>query len=374
MTANLFIVSQSVFFRADKTVDELADGGSPKTRSSRSLHPSRSDIAGIVQGEIHNVLLAQQVSLLSQILLGQTMVGNDRGTAQMSNIADILNNLQGSRPQPPENKHLQKNKVLDEKTSTSDLDKENIRPSFDGTLTIGHLAHTESPPRTRKSYKPAVKQQSKFAIPLLHVPGISKSYDPMIPDLMKTPKSKQAWAASSISKGKNPDENRSPSPRLLRSENKLDKQVPCPTCPQQAVRPLLAQLPCKPCFHPIVIPKAPSPLKKSAPAPPPYKTAFPILNKPVDAFVPVKPTFREPLAQSEKKSTPTSFFPQQPVCAPRAPMAYPPAQKPFFATLIDPREVVGFHARKQAFTSIKVYHIIFKCLSCSLQLNVLVIF
>ena len=367
----------SILF-TEKHFDQLADGGSPRSRSAWSPHPSRSNIAGVVQSEIQNVLLAQQVSLLSQILLGQTMIGSGQGVAQMSTVADVLNNLQGLRFQAPVGASSQTTADGKKNKNEPDEDKENTRPPPDETLTVEHLAPTQSPLRGRKF----AKKQNKFSIPLLHVPGISKSHDPKIPDLIKTPESKQAWTASSLSKGKIPIQNRSSPTKLLRPEHVSNKQALShrPIC-QQSSKP--AQDAClvsnKPShqtpIHPITTPQGQVP---PSPTPannrnfqPPYKTAFPILNKPVEAFVPVKPIFRQETAQHrphDKIFSSTSFSQQLPT-APRVPTSYPAAPRPFHATLIDPREVIGYHARKQAFTSVRVTLIFFFLLILLLYLT-----
>ena len=329
---------------ADESLSELADGGSSRKPRGRSPPSTRRDnLASVVRDEIHNVLLAQQVSLLSQILLGQTMTGGGQGVAQMSDVAEMLKNLQGSKPQCSSVKSTHEVAA----TLNVDADKENTAPQ---TAT---LAFTEAsiPPRTPQRRGRSRKKEGKPGIPLFHVPGITNSQEPKEIKLVRTPNSKQAWAASSVARDQSSSPVRHYSPKLLQPQHITHNQAAyASTQSAPSALPLSSKVPERPHPTPSRVPP-PSVPPSSHPLSSPYKTAFPILSRPAPAFVPARPVFHE-AAQTPVRGA--RLFAQMPTSA-RAATAPMPAPPPHFrASFIDPREVIAYHTKKQTFSSIRV--------------------
>ena len=366
------------YFVLEESLSELADGGSSRKHRGRSPPSSKRDnnIANVVRDEIHNVLLAQQVSLLSQILLGQTMSGNNPGAAQISTVSEILRNLQGSQAQAPGKTQQHQPVNTQTQPMSSEVDKENARPEADTLSFIEPAVQERSVIRCGRLKK---KRRDEIGIPLFHVPGITNSQEQKEIRLVRTPKSNQAWAASTIAKDRSPSPTHILTPKLLRPQQATHvqsayvSQPPHATIiappPKQAFvpqspQPQSQQLPTR------SLPSTPQPApQKTTVTTRPYKTAYPILTKPATVgFVPVRPSFQEqaysrapPLQQARPNERLSSYAVGSKTQS--VPLFRPSnQQRPFCASFIDPCEVIAYHTKKkQTFARAKV---IFEIVCC----------
>ena len=360
-------------FVIEESLSEYADGGSSRKHREKSSTKRDNNLAGVVRDEIHNVLLAQQVSLLSQILLGQTLSGSNQGIAQMSSVAEILRNMQGSQAQVGEKDTQNLASNTQPQPSCSPMDKENFEPETNTLRYVEQPIQERSIIRCGRSMRR--RRCDEVGIPLFHVPGITNSQEPKEIRLVRTPKSKQAWAASFIANERSPSPTRVRAPKLLRPQQPLHIQSAYASVPpyasgfapqshvqsknltSQSTKP---QVPLSPPKIPPPAPQvaAPPPPPSTAPVSP-YKTAYPILTKPVaPGFIPVRPTFQEqafaPAPQQNRPAEILFSHTAANASTHRAPLINPPAQRPFCASFIDPREVIAYHTKKKVFASAKV--------------------
>lgn len=181
----------------------MADGGGMmRTRktsaASKSKKASTGDIGTVVRDEIQNVLLAQQVSLLSQILLGQTLGGSQTNPGVV-NPLQMLQNMISRQSQ--QNAASQ---IPDPHLASSQED--HSLPDF---------RYHHGPIPVEKS-SPIRMMNQKFGIPLFHVSGITKSQDCKKTHLVQTPVSKRAWMASEESKSRNSGMQAPPPPSFAK--------------------------------------------------------------------------------------------------------------------------------------------------------------
>ena len=203
-------------------MSEFADGGSSK-RCYTSPLPTKNEcnIAAVVRSEINNVLLGQQVALLSQILLGQNMDENNANAMQTPTLTNVFgiprfNNLEfasgNARTKPIQPK------TKEDVEMSCDKEKENKIP-LEETIEFQNKSQflQQSP------VQPKTEQKNiRCTIPLFHVPEITKLQEPQI-KLIETPNTLQAWAASSI------DRKNTVSRRILFSPVKLNAHIEEPT-------------------------------------------------------------------------------------------------------------------------------------------------
>nr|XP_026692817.1 uncharacterized protein LOC100176591 isoform X1 [Ciona intestinalis] len=344
---------------------ELADGGGTYRVNNKNKKPNKDEnVADVVRSEINNVLLAQQVSLLSQILLGQTLTGgSQRGGNPL--VGNILQSLLPTAPPSVAN---------EPKVEKQEVHEESHKKVHD------HVYHMK-PSQPKKD----------FGIPLFHVPGITKSHDPKSAKLISTPNSATSWRASLAAK-KTYDAENSPQkpPKLI---NLKDRKKPLVIQDTNLQHPIRHTLPTNlPYETPIDPPNPTQPVLMKPPTPQhipssyttqqpgpaakqTYKTQYPILQ--INPQHPKAPSFNSapqpaPIPRQESHHAPLHPYTQPPVLnPPREAWVEGKAPKPIFINcqsqqyprqqthrdliprLINPQEVLEYESRKHGFTNIK---------------------
>nr|CAB3261057.1 uncharacterized protein LOC100176591 [Phallusia mammillata] len=347
-------------------------GGLRKPKPQHQQPPSSNEsVAGVVRSEIQNVLLAQQVSLLSQILLGQTMIASQGGATQPGAPNPILNG------------------VLQSLVPGFSLPAPQQAPSAPQHQVEAKVEEPPMPPMYPQQTVPR-SPEKKFAIPLFHVPGITKSLDQKSVNLQKTPNSRQAWASSTAAKKTRYEQETSspPHPNRMRLINLESPNKPLlvkdlgasQTAPKQVIPEAPTQLPPKG-HKPDVyshhddltqpppqnvdpapqqnqnflkfpsVPRREQAYRSHVPGPAAsgaYRTQFPILQ--TDVAPPTRPQFQQsvPRRAWSAESVPAPFsrireIPERDV---------PQLRRELVPRLIDPREVLAYEGRKQGFKTV----------------------
>uniref|UniRef100_H2ZG51 Uncharacterized protein n=1 Tax=Ciona savignyi TaxID=51511 RepID=H2ZG51_CIOSA len=182
-----------------------------------------NNVADVVRSEIHNVLLAQQVSLLSQILLGQTLTGGSQvgGNPLVDNVLKSLLPAAPSvaKTEPTSEKIEPKHKPCEEIREEPHNIHENIESYEKPHGPVNHITSTKA-------------KRRDYGIPLFHVPGITKSHEPKSVSFVPTPKSSTSWRAS-LAARQTYDGGHSGKPPKLINLNNRNKPVLANNLPQQ---------------------------------------------------------------------------------------------------------------------------------------------
>jgi len=340
------------------------------------------------------VLLAQQVSLLSQILLGQTMLGGPHAPGQAAApnpvMSGVLQTLLPGLTQPGASLPSQQAPVAQTPPVCPPAPPP-VEPEEQGAL-----EPDASPPMRRR------RPETKFSIPLFHVAGITKSQDPKKMDLVRTPESRRAWSASSAArKTRYETETSSPPkpstmrlinvaspgkplriqdlhsfpppsndtvaeaappsdlpPRQHNAEQYAHHAGPASMAPAQkqsqhhggpvmlpvtTTRPPLLKLPSMAVRGGAYVPRTPGPASF-------IKTKFPILQA-EPASPPSAPHFAPPRSRAawpDQNRPDVTLFERV-----REIPVVPPQRSALIPRLIDPREVLAYERNKQNFQSVK---------------------